>query len=401
MSAKEPNSSDHYVFLGDAGFPLGLAAIQRITLMGKALLNEGCRVTVLCHKGVWKPERNVDFGPVGNYEGIDYIYTSGNVFRPKGFLKRNLQKIKGMVLEFTYLRRLKKKEGMKAAILSTMSTFHSLRYRLYSILLGFPIAINLVEMASSIDNRGSFPKRLNDAIFDRWVLTLFQGAMPISDKLVDYYRSMVPAKPCMKVPVVCDFDIFDRQERNPGEAYFLYCGSAGFMPVIRFILESYARVSSFDSARLYMIISGGSQSKMEQLRKEISKKFKPGHILIFSNIPYAQLVELYTNALALLIPLRPTLQDTARFPHKTGEYLASGNPVITTNVGEIKKYLEDGKTALIADSYAVDQFADKMNFALENPEIIEEIGQSGRALGLREFHYKAHGSRMLDFLRNL
>ena len=44
----------HIVFLGEAGFPLGLAAVQRMTLMAKALLYVNCKVTVICRKGVWK-----------------------------------------------------------------------------------------------------------------------------------------------------------------------------------------------------------------------------------------------------------------------------------------------------------------------------------------------------------
>ena len=149
---------------------------------------------------------------------------------------------------------------------------------------------------------------------------------------------------------------------------------------------------------LYMIISGGGIREMEFLQQEINRGFKNQPIKLFSGIPYKQLVDLYTNAMALLIPLRPTLQDTSRFPHKIGEYLASGNPVITTNVGEIKNYFEDGKTALIAEKYAIDSFKEKMQFVVENPEVSRDIGLNGRELGLAAFDYKIHGSRLQKFI---
>ena len=72
---------------------------------------------------------------------------------------------------------------------------------------------------------------------------------------------------------------------------------------------------------------------------------------MFSNLTNRALNDLYKNAIALLIPLRPTLQDEARFPHKIGEYLASGNPVISTNYGEVKHYFQDGHDMLIASRY--------------------------------------------------
>ena len=75
----------------------------------------------------------------------------------------------------------------------------------------------------------------------------------------------------------------------------------------------------------------------------------------------------YKNAKALLIPLRPITQDEARFPHKIGEYLASGNPAISTNYGEIKHYFKDQETMLIADSYQINDFAGKMQYILDFP----------------------------------
>jgi hypothetical protein len=77
------NLKDHIVFLGEAGFPLGLGAVQRMSLVAKALLYDGYKVTVICRKGVWKKNGQIHYGEKGNFEGIDYVYTSKGVFRPK------------------------------------------------------------------------------------------------------------------------------------------------------------------------------------------------------------------------------------------------------------------------------------------------------------------------------
>ena len=203
------NNDKHVVFLGEARFPYGLASVQRMTLMAKALLHENIKTTIICRKGSWNAGEHPNFKYEGNFEGINYIYTSKDVHKPKGFLKRNIQKIRGVYGEFTYLRNLKKQEPISMAILSNRKVFHVLRYLFYAAYFDFPIVLNFVEMASAMQHRNKLSKRINDYIHDRWVIGLFDGALPISDKLKNYYREVSPKKPNLKIPVICDFEKFE------------------------------------------------------------------------------------------------------------------------------------------------------------------------------------------------
>ncbi|SDD92484.1 Glycosyltransferase involved in cell wall bisynthesis [Pricia antarctica] len=400
MSRENQHNITNVVFLGENGFPKGLAAIQRMTLMAKALLVEGCKTTVICRKGVGEQDHVVSLCTKGKYEGIDYLYTSKNVFKPKGFLDRNIQKLKGLFDEYGYLKYLKKQGEIDVAIVSNMSAIHMLRYCFYARWLNFPVVLNFVEMASSMQHRSSFSKRINDSLFDRWIIKFFDAALPISNQLLDHYNRVVPTKPSLKLPILCDFEKFNIQS-NRQESYFLYCGSIAYKDVIDFVLQAYNSINQKEKTKLYMIISGGSKDESQFLQKQMNEGFENQSVRLFSNIPYEELVELYINAIALLIPLRPTLQDASRFPHKIGEYLASGNPMITTNVGEIKNYFEDGETALIANTYKTDAFAEKMQYILQHPEEAKVIGSNGKKLGLNEFDYRTQGGRLKTFLEEV
>ena len=306
----------------------------------------------------------------------------------------------GMLGEFKFLKKHKEQEGIDLVIVSDMKVVHVLRYYLYSAILKIPIATNFVEMASSMQHRTSTAIRINDYILDKWCIKLFDGALPISDRLMAYYAAVAPTKPRLKLPILCDFKKFDIPATKK-EPYFLYCGSFRFKEVRDFIIQAYKLVANDEKTKLYMIISGGSKSETALLEQELNSHFKSRPIKLFANIPYAQLVQLNTNALALLIPLRPTVQDASRFPHKIGEYLASGNPVITTNIGEVRTYFEDGNTALVADNYSIESFAEKMKYVQENPERAASIGSNGRALGLKEFDFRTHGEPLKKFLREI
>ncbi|MCB0548848.1 MAG: glycosyltransferase [Phaeodactylibacter sp.] len=401
MKNQEKGGKFHVVYLGESGFPIGLAAIQKTILLGKALRTTGARMTVINRKGKFKPDQPVKVDVEGDYEGIHYVYTSGSVYKPKGFFNRNILKLKGIIGEYQYLRRLAKNGDLDAGIISCRDFIQVLLYRLYSFMLGFPIALLYVEFASAMQHRQALLTRINDYLFDNLMVKRMDAALPISELLADNFRKVAPGKPIFKIPVICDFKPFEQPRREGQEPYFLYCGALDYKEVVDFILDSFDNMPGQSDTKLHLLVSGGKKSQYEQLDADIRKMKKADKVRVFSNVPYSELIDLYVNAIGLLIPLRPTLQDAARFPHKIGEYTAAANPIITTRVGEVPHYFEDGKTALISDNYDVAEYAAKMKFVVDHPGEAARIGEQGRELGLREFNYINYGPRLKSFLGGL
>ncbi len=398
---KLKNQSLHVVYLGESGFPIGLAAIQKMTLIGKSLIHAGARVTVLNRKGKFEVDEKVDIPLEGEHEGIRFFYTAGSIYRPSGFFQRNWQKIKGKVAEYQYLKQYKNQGDDLIAIISTESFFQTLTYYIYSKILNFPIVFNYVEMQTSMEHRSGFYLETNDYLMDHFMIKRMDAALPISEILKDNFNKIAPNKPIFKIPVLCDFSLFDVPKNQSKEPYFLYCGSLGYKEVVDFILEAYAKISKTTNIKLYLLVSGGKSVEYEQLQRDIAQKVNPEKVHVYKNIPYSQLIDLYVNAKALLIPLRPTLQDAARFPHKIGEYLATGNPIVTTNYGEVAHYFQDKKNALIANNYEVDEYVEKLLFVINEPDKASKIGKKGKTYGLNEFDYLSYGQKLKLFLKNL
>ena len=84
-----------------------------------------------------------------------------------------------------------------------------------------------------------------------------------------------------------------------------------------------------------------------------------------------------------------------------GEYLASGRPVVTNAVGEIDRFLADGKTALIAPPGDQDAFARKIEQALTDPAAARRIGLAGKRVAEQHFHYSRYGDRLVEFFNEL
>jgi glycosyltransferase involved in cell wall biosynthesis len=257
-----------------------------------------------------------------------------------------------------------------------------------------------VELYSSVSTGSGLWHKINVYLYERFGFGLVDGILPISDYLIDFVRQREPDLPLLKVPMLTDFHRFDGLEKNTDETFFLFCGSAVYLEIIEFIMHAFDLLETGEDVWLYLV-SSGNQRQMRDLNQAIARRRKNHLINVYSRISNEHLTRLYMDAFGLLIPLRPTIQDAARFPHKMGEYFASGNPVVTTNYGEVAKYFKDNDSALIAHSYSVEQFAEKMQFLLSNPQRAQEIGRQGKAVCFENFNYLDYGPKIRDFINTV
>ncbi|MEM8897147.1 MAG: glycosyltransferase family 4 protein [Bacteroidota bacterium] len=389
------------VQVGKSGFPVVPAApIERIRLYGKGMVAQGEPVLVLNRKGVLTASQKKDeVPPSGVNDGIYYHFVSDSVFRPSSFLRRNIKKIQGLFKEMGFLRKAKKAKATGYLIVHSMGFGNMLLYRMVASVLNYKFIYQIVEWNAALTSRKKLKNRISDFFFERIGLRLADAYLPISHFLADTLKERYPDKPQLYVPIICDFSRFEGISIAKKEEYFLYCGSLSYAEVVHFIMEAYAKLKT-ENTFLYLVLSG-DREKIADIQERAQELGIAEKIRIFSRIPYQELVEKYCGAKALLIPLRPTLQDTARFPHKIGEYLASGNPIVTTNYGEITHHFQQGETAFIADEYEVSAYAEQMQYILDQPELAKQVGTAGKRYGLDHFDCNVHGRRMLTFFQEL
>lgn len=394
-------SKKSIVYLGYSSFPYGLAEVQKIILISKGLILADNRVTVICRNGIHNKSQRPEVKPKGEYEGIFYNYASGSCFRNDNFFKRRINEVKGKLNEALVLWKLKRKKKLDFAILSTRKFSSVLYYVLLSKLFGFKTVLNYVEYYTAFHKRRfQFRQKINDRLFDNYAPRIVDSVFLISEYLNDHIKKIAPEKKVFKIPGLTDFDKYCVVPSIQSEPYFLFCGDASYKEIVFFIIDSYSLVKTTKPYYLYLVVSG-RENDIEQVKQYAEKLNSSGTLKIFSRLPEAQLYSLYKNAKALLIPLRPTIQDTARFPHKTGEYMASGNPVISTNYGEMQFYFKDKENLLLADSYDKNQFAEKMQFVIDNPIVSKEIGVKGKEIAAELFEYKRQSPRINKFLESL
>ncbi|WP_455667199.1 glycosyltransferase family 4 protein [Phocaeicola sp.] len=242
----------------------------------------------------------------------------------------------------------------------------------------------------------SFINRFIGLCFDSLLGFLCNAILPISTFLFD--KSIKFRKPIYKVPIVAKFPFF-----NIGidvhKQYFIYCGHSNYRRVIDIVLLAFSKIDR-NNVELILVLYG-NQDNICKLNNLIHKN-KIRRVRILQGLPDKELHSLYSGAIALLAPLdEKNIQDKARFSQKIAEYLSSGRPIITVNVGDISHYFTHLKNAYIADSFSPDSFAELMNLALNDPILSGEIGYNGYLLGRNNFSVESVVKGLRTFLSSI
>lgn len=389
----------YIVHVGASYFPKGNAAVQRVRFTYRAVQEAGYSPLII------NKECNTDgknLKRANRFDGLPYVYTTSVLRRPSTKVTRKLNSISGLLGEFKLL--FKRRKKISAVILYNTSSFSELiYYRIISRLLGFKLVFQYVEYRSSFADR-SFFNRLNDKLFDNYCSYFADGVIIISEFLRAQIRKKNKDLPLIKIPVICDFEEFNViPQAKVDYSYFLYCGTTEYLPVINFITELYEKVRERNlySGNLMFIIGVNNQENLEIIKKNIRESRYSENIILQTNMQYKDIIPLYKSADLLLIPLRNSIQDIARFPHKIGEYTASKRPLISTNVGELKYYFKNGESAILADDYTVESYLEFLTPVLSGDRNLDEIGRQGYNVGYNNFHFVSNAEPIKTFFDKL
>ena len=384
---------NNIVFLGATdNYPLKFTATNsKNELVARGLLPHAGKITFINSPlGLNKTT------PAGELTGNKYGYEY-HVFpksRGRGLLK-NIRSI---------YRLLKEKKDPDARNILIMEHNYMPLYLLYALFakrLKYKTAVFITEWHLYIENM-PLHKRIDYALFDYTFGYFTHAIMPISHLLEQKTRHF--KKPMLKVPVLADFEALlpaSYQPQQAADEYFMYCGTLGYFSVIRFIIKSYAIFVRKGHQQKLLLVLNGSEDTMKDVRSLITSEGLDAHVVIEQKLPYSKLLERYQHALALLIPLRTVNQDKARFSHKIGEYLSSGRPIVTGNIGEIVHYFEHKVNAFIAPEFTEEAYADLLALIAGNKELADKVGMEGRKLGEAKFNYATYGKKIAEFVNHI
>ena len=138
---------------------------------------------------------------------------------------------------------------------------------------------------------------------------------------------------------------------------------------LTYLLQAFARVAK-NKPNLRLVIAGVGE--LEQQLKQQAQDLGIGSQTIFAG---------YVNNLPELMSLfnffvLPSLQEACSLA--CAEAMAQEKAVIGTSIGGIVEQVADGETGFIIPPQDVDSLAEKLQYLLDRPELVDEFARNGR-----------------------
>ena len=387
------------------GFPFGMASSSRIRLIARALAEQGANTSVFIMQGTEHAANIINKEKKGLYNGVYFEYMSGTVIRPDNFFIRQARKGIGFFKTFLRLWKMKKGHELDVVLLYTRRLSIIVVMSWYCRLLRVPIALELCEwpITQATAERRSYKK---SARFCSNVLKYIDAVLSISsfieERVTEYGVRTGRNIPVLKIPILADISRKLEPKKYPENSmpYLAYCGSLDYYDILKVVIDAIVLLKIRSQPVRLKILGGLSpQRDIDRIRAYIDDCGVRDIVEILGYLEDSERDAIFRSALALLAPLPDNDRSRSRFPTKIGEYLASGRPLIATNVGEIGHYLRDNESAFLVERCDPDLITEKILSVLNCPEKARLVGERGRQVALSEFHYSAHGPRLYNFFR--
>ena len=366
----------------------GAASVNRILSYAKGLIMNGDVVKILSTStyvdDCWHEYDNV---PVRHLGGTP----KENVFGLIGFIKTSFRLIHALSGE--------KKD---VVLFVTSNYFLIILLELYCKFSGTKIVNEKSEYPFVVMSNSRI-RRFLSPLYTNTAYKMLDGMVLMTRPLMDYYKTKV-GKNCqlLEMPMTVDAERFDiaKVETEYGN-YIAYCGNmAGNKDGVINLISSF-NIASSSIGNVKLLLIGGSSSQHDwEMIEEAVRDTHNNNIILFGKAERGQIPVLLKNAKALALARPSSLQSTGGFPTKLGEYLATGNPVVVTKVGDIPLYLNE-KNAYMVEPDNIVLFAKAIEAIFSDYKTAIEIGSRGRELAKTVFSSKEQSRRLHDFLLSI
>lgn len=185
------------------------------------------------------------------------------------------------------------------------------------------------------------------------------------------------------------------------EKYIAFTGSlSNQKDGVLYLIEAFERVVN-NKVDINLVIAGfGSTQEINAVKELLRNKTIASKVIFLQNVPSCDIPSIINNAKLLVLSRPYSLQAKYGFPTKLVEYLATGNPVLTTAHGDMKMFLKDKENAFLLESAAPEHISEKIIEILSNYQQAMKVGIEGQRLVDTSFNPIINVRPIVDVLRH-
>ncbi len=375
------------VFTGSFAYPSGMAGTRRVQLFIDYLNKTGSQTSVLLFRN--SNENLSLYGKKGKFNQTEYVY-----LKPMPFLP-----FKALINGILFLSAHKKNNSPNILFIYDGIIIENLLLAIIAKLVGYLVIVDMVEDYSYNLEKSTIKQRIklkSGLIIEKYAKRIIDGMVVISFHLEEKYRKMYNNRiRIARIPGSTDLNKKIKREKKSSGFIFAYAGTFGNKDGVPHLIEAFKKVNNlYPDTELHL---SGKGNNPEMIIAKVQNK----------NIKYRGFMddsayhEFIVNADVLCIPRIGSVYANAGFPFKLGEFLATGNPVIASNVSDLAFYFENKKDILLVAPENIEELTNAMIFLIQHPEQADSIGKNGRATCELYFNVEINGQKLVKFFEKL
>ncbi len=384
------------VFMGNFHYPQGMAGTKRIQHFIDYLTQESIDVKLLILRQGGVSLKKAEFE--GTHKGV-YFKTIGNDVKVNILIPLTLTiyLVKGLATLVAWKQNSKKNIVFCYAGLS----IESFMFIVFAKLLGYYIVFDIVEDGSYFREKTHFLASVKHTVsgeLDKYTVKLANGIVAVSGYLRDkYIKKSCGNIPVMLIPISAAINNQDeRKLKYSNPVKIVYAGTFAEKDGVELLISAFENISKRKNNCVLLLAGNGY--RLPIIKERIAENPKINYIGYLDDNEFYPFLK---EADVMCITRSGSDFANAGFPFKLGEYLATGNPVIVSNVSDVNYYLENFRDAFIVEPDNIDQIQKALEYCLDNPDESIAIGENGRKKCDIYFNPQTNGQHLIQLFEML
>lgn len=373
------------IFIGRNTFPTGGAMTKRHRYYIDYLLTlENVHITNIC---TWQDD-------LGHNEE-EGLYNK----RVKYYNTRIPKKLSSIFAISDWCKKILKDSflpyGKNVAIFCSYFSIEQIPVMLYAKKLGYKIVCDVVENYDAKGGNMTTPLRIAFKLSKLFCYKKTDAFIVISNQIGEVYQKY--QKPMLMLTNSAPINNANPKSTFHSPMKVVYTGTFADKDGLCYLVEAFDKFTSKfgNVAELLLIGKGKGDEKMEHIIKSNPQITKMGFVT-------DDVLEKTQQEADILCMTRCNSEfANYGFPFKLSEYLATGNTVLATSVGDVALYIKDKENGLLVSPNNNQAIADALGYAFTHQTECMKMGKKGVQTIKESFSVEKNGDKLYKFIVNL
>lgn len=377
------------VYIGSPTFPIGFATTKRRRYMVDYMNSQNIpSYYLVCDFKKRSDIQNPTKGKYGLCEYRDITYLAANKHYVSFWKEGRL-----------CLRRWFVQGKQNVLIFATRISIFAYPFYVYALKIGYKVVFDQVETSFLQNGKSRLLNKINIKVSE-WLSDKaykHSDAFVISKNLWNEVHEEYPDRKLCLLPNSTPQLCTSPRKKIDTPLKILYSGTFSPKDGVGYLIDG--AIEAYDAgANIELVLLGkGIKKNMKILEKIKNKKY----IRYLGFVSDEELVKHLLESDVLCMTRCNSRFANYGFPFKLSEYLATGNIVLATNVGDVCDYVKDKESAYIVppeDSHAI---ANTIHYIENNPQEALKVAEGGLKVMQQSFSIDNVGKIFIDYLMTL